>query len=107
MDLDLQRKVAVVTGAGKGIGLATAKALADEGAHVIAGSLHTDGLDGLKGITPVAVDLSAPDGPAQLVRRATDEHSRLDVLVNNVGGSACAPRDSWARAMRTSPGRWI
>jgi NAD(P)-dependent dehydrogenase (short-subunit alcohol dehydrogenase family) len=85
MDLDLQRKVAVVTGAGKGIGLAAAKALADEGAQVVAGSLHTDGLDGLKGITPVAVDLSAPDGPAQLVRRATDEHGRLDVLVNNVG----------------------
>jgi len=85
MDLDLQRKVAVVTGAGKGIGLAAAKALADEGAQVVAGSLHTDGLDALKGITPVAVDLSAPDGPARLVRRATDEHGRLDILVNNVG----------------------
>jgi NAD(P)-dependent dehydrogenase (short-subunit alcohol dehydrogenase family) len=85
MDLDLQHKVAVVTGAGKGIGLAAAKALAGEGAQVVAGSLHTDGLDGLKGIYPVAVDLSAPEGPAQLIRRATEEHGRLDVLVNNVG----------------------
>jgi NAD(P)-dependent dehydrogenase (short-subunit alcohol dehydrogenase family) len=85
MDLELQHKVAVVTGAGKGIGLAAAKALAGEGAQVVAGSLHTDGLDGLQGIIPVAVDLSAPDGPAQLVRGAADEHGRLDVLVNNVG----------------------
>jgi NAD(P)-dependent dehydrogenase (short-subunit alcohol dehydrogenase family) len=85
MDLDLQDKVAVVTGAGKGIGLATTKALADEGAHVIAGSRTTDSLDGLKGVSPIAIDLSAPDGPAQLIRRAIDEHGRLDVLVNNVG----------------------
>ena len=47
MDLNLQDKVAVVTGAGKGIGLAATKALAGEGAHVVAGSLTTDSLDGL------------------------------------------------------------
>jgi NAD(P)-dependent dehydrogenase (short-subunit alcohol dehydrogenase family) len=85
MDLNLAGKVAVVTGAGKGIGMAVTKALAGEGAHVVAGSRTTDTLDGLKGVTPVAVDLAAPDGPAQLIRRATDEHGRLDVLVNNVG----------------------
>jgi len=33
----------------------------------------------------VAVDLSAPDGPAQLIRHATEKHGQLDVLVNNVG----------------------
>src|SRR6266581_9074327 len=85
MDLDLAGKVAVVTGAGKGIGMAVTKALADEGAHVVAGSLATDNLDGLKGVTPVAVDLATPDGPGQLIRRATQEHNRLDILVNNVG----------------------
>jgi NAD(P)-dependent dehydrogenase (short-subunit alcohol dehydrogenase family) len=85
MDLGLQGKVAVVTGAGKGIGLAITRALAGEGAQVVAGSLHTDSLHGLKGVSPVAVDLSAPDGPAQLIRRAIEEHGRLDVLVNNVG----------------------
>jgi NAD(P)-dependent dehydrogenase (short-subunit alcohol dehydrogenase family) len=85
MDLNLDGKVAVVTGAGKGIGLAVTKALAAEGARVVAGSLATDSLEGLKGVSPVAVDLSAQDGPAHLVRLAIEEHGRLDVLVNNVG----------------------
>ena len=85
MDLNLAGKVAVVTGAGKGIGLAVTKALADEGARVVAGSLTTDSLEGLKGVSPVAVDLSAHDGPARLIQHATDEHGRLDVLINNVG----------------------
>jgi NAD(P)-dependent dehydrogenase (short-subunit alcohol dehydrogenase family) len=95
MDLNLGGAVAIVTGAGKGIGLAVTKALADEGAQVVAGSLTTGSLDGLKGVTPVAVDLSLPDGPAELVRRATEEHGQVDVLVNNVG----------AVRMRTRPGR--
>ena len=85
MDLNLDGKVAVVTGAGKGIGLAVTRALAAEGARVVAGSLSTDSLEGLKGVSPVAVDLSAQDGPAHLVRLAIEEHGQVDVLVNNVG----------------------
>jgi NAD(P)-dependent dehydrogenase (short-subunit alcohol dehydrogenase family) len=85
MDLDLGGKVAVVTGASKGIGLAVASTLAGEGAHVVGGARSTDTLDGLRGVTAVAVDLAAPEGPAALVRRALDDHGRIDVLVNNVG----------------------
>jgi NAD(P)-dependent dehydrogenase (short-subunit alcohol dehydrogenase family) len=85
MNLELTDKVAVVTGAGKGIGMAVTRALADEGARVVAGSRSTESLDGLDGVTPVALDLAAPDGPAQLIQRAVDEHGRVDVLVNNVG----------------------
>jgi NAD(P)-dependent dehydrogenase (short-subunit alcohol dehydrogenase family) len=85
MDLELAGRVAVVTGANKGIGLATTKALLAEGARVVAGSRTTDSLDGLDGVTAVALDLASADGPAALVQRALDEHGRLDVLVNNVG----------------------
>jgi NAD(P)-dependent dehydrogenase (short-subunit alcohol dehydrogenase family) len=86
MDLQLADKVAVVTGANKGIGLAITEALVDEGAHVVAGSLSTENLAGLDRVTAVPVDLLAEDGPALLVQKAIDEHGRLDVLVNNVGG---------------------
>jgi NAD(P)-dependent dehydrogenase (short-subunit alcohol dehydrogenase family) len=85
MDLQLADKVAVVTGANKGIGLAITKALVAEGARVVAGSRSTDNLDGLDRVTPVAVDLMAKEGPASLVQKAIDEHGGLDVLVNNVG----------------------
>jgi len=86
MDLQLTDKVAVVTGANKGIGLAITEALVAEGAHVVAGALTTENLDGLDRVTAVAVDLLSEDAPAALVRKAIDVHGRLDVLVNNVGG---------------------
>jgi NAD(P)-dependent dehydrogenase (short-subunit alcohol dehydrogenase family) len=85
MDLELAGKVAVVTGASRGIGLAVTQALAGEGVYVVAGSRTTDNLNGMDRVTAVAVDLAAPDGPALLVQRAVDEYGRLDVLVNNVG----------------------
>jgi len=85
MDLKLANKIAVVTGASKGIGLAVTRALIEEGARVVAGARTTQGLAGLAGVTAVAVDLTSPDGPARLVQRAIDDHGRVDVLVNNVG----------------------
>lgn len=85
MDLNLKNKVAVVTGASKGIGLAIVQALVEEGARVVAGARTTESLAGLDRVTAVAVDLASKDGPAHLVRRALDEHGRVDVLVNNVG----------------------
>jgi NAD(P)-dependent dehydrogenase (short-subunit alcohol dehydrogenase family) len=86
MDLELSGKVAVVTAASKGIGLAVARALAAEGVRVVAGARSTGGLEGLTGVTAVAVDLSTPDGPRRLVERALAQHGRVDVLVNNMGG---------------------
>jgi NAD(P)-dependent dehydrogenase (short-subunit alcohol dehydrogenase family) len=85
MDLQLTDKVAVVTGASKGIGLAVTRALVDEGARVVAGARSTSSLEGIQGVTPVALDLSAPDAPARLIQAAMDAHHQVDVLVNNVG----------------------
>jgi NAD(P)-dependent dehydrogenase (short-subunit alcohol dehydrogenase family) len=85
MDLHLTDKVAVVTGANKGIGLAITKALVAEGAHVVAGSLSTENLDPLDRVTAVPVNLLAEDGPALLVQKAIEKYGHLDVLVNNVG----------------------
>ena len=85
VDLELDGRIAVVTGASKGIGLAVTRALAAEGARVVAGARTTDALEGLDGVVAVPVDLAADDGPALLVQRAVAEHGGVDVLVNNVG----------------------
>src|SRR2546421_9340861 len=85
MDLGLTDKVAVVTGASKGIGLAVTQALVDEGARVVAGARTTTSLDALDRVTAVALDLADPSAPGELVQRAVDDHGRIDVLVNNVG----------------------
>ena len=83
----LADKVAVVTGASKGIGLAVTKELVQEGARVVAGARTTEGLSNIPGVTAVALDLTDPAAPAELVNRALDDHGRIDVLVNNVGAT--------------------
>jgi NAD(P)-dependent dehydrogenase (short-subunit alcohol dehydrogenase family) len=87
-ELGLGGKLAVVTGASKGIGLAVTRRFVEEGARVIAGSRSvTPVLAELvdKGaVDAVSVDLAEPDGPAQLIAAAGD---RIDILVNNVGGA--------------------
>jgi NAD(P)-dependent dehydrogenase (short-subunit alcohol dehydrogenase family) len=85
MDLELAGKVAVVTGASKGIGLAVARLLAAEGAAVVAGARTVESLDGIDGVHGFAVDLGQPGGPEALVGHAVERHGRVDVLVNNVG----------------------
>ncbi|MGF6889583.1 NAD(P)-dependent dehydrogenase (short-subunit alcohol dehydrogenase family) [Nocardia sp. GAS34] len=89
MDLGLQNKVAVITGASKGIGLATARTLNAEGALVVAASRHsTPELDALVGerLVHVAVDLATPQGPAQAIAKAEQIYGGLDMLINNAGG---------------------
>ena len=91
MDLNLRGKIAVVTGASKGIGLAITKALVAEGARVIAGARDVGGelgaLAARDAIRAVSVDLSTPGGPQALVAHA-EELGGLDILVNNVGAVA-------------------
>jgi NAD(P)-dependent dehydrogenase (short-subunit alcohol dehydrogenase family) len=87
MDLQLTDKVAVVTGASKGIGLAVTETLTQEGALVVAGARTVESLEGRPGVTPVAVDLTDPAGPGRLIDEAVERHGRVDVLVNNVGAA--------------------
>ncbi|WP_055585468.1 SDR family NAD(P)-dependent oxidoreductase [Streptacidiphilus griseoplanus] len=106
MELHLKDKVAVVTGASKGIGLSVVEGLVREGARVVAGSrTATPELDALAAkhdVTVVPVDLSTPEGPEALVRKAVERHGRIDLLVNNVG--AAEPRESF---LKVSDEDWL
>ncbi|AYG02659.1 SDR family NAD(P)-dependent oxidoreductase [Gryllotalpicola protaetiae] len=86
MELGLEGRTVVVTGASKGIGLAIAEAFVGEGATVVAGARHSsDELEKLVATgraKVVEVDLGTADGPAQLVAAAD---APVDILVNNVG----------------------
>ncbi len=93
MRLDLGGKVAIVTGASKGIGLAITEALVAEGVQVVAGARNVSAelstLVESGHIEFVSVDLSTPTGAAELIN-AAGARGRLDILVNNVG--AVTPR---------------
>jgi len=95
MDLDLKNKVALVTGASRGLGFATAKLLSQEGAVVAINSRSEETLyEAAKSISSVsgnkviscAGDLTRPDFPEILVQKVIKEFGRLDILVANAGG---------------------
>ncbi|MER7010013.1 SDR family oxidoreductase [Saccharopolyspora sp. NPDC000359] len=86
MDLQLSGKTALVTGASRGIGLATTAALTAEGMRVIAAARTTSPELAATGATVVPADLSSPGAPQRLVDQAVAEVGPLDLLVNNVGG---------------------
>jgi NAD(P)-dependent dehydrogenase (short-subunit alcohol dehydrogenase family) len=89
VDLGLDGAVAIVTGAGRGIGLAVTRALVAEGARVLAASRSvTPALESVAetgSAIAVAADLTDASVPAQLVSQAADL-GELTILVNNVGG---------------------
>lgn len=93
MTKPLASRIALVTGASRGIGRATAKALAAAGAHVVAVARTVGGLeeldDGIRGLggaaTLVPLDLTDADGIARLGAALHERHGLLDVLVGNAG----------------------
>jgi NAD(P)-dependent dehydrogenase (short-subunit alcohol dehydrogenase family) len=88
VELELTDRVAIVTGASKGIGLAVARTLAGEGARVIAASRRAGPeLEALgDAVVHVPADLAEPGTPADVVATALEHFGRLDILVNNAGG---------------------
>jgi len=96
MDLGLRDKVAIVTGSSKGLGLATARALVQEGCRVTicargeaslsqaAADLRSIALQP-SDVLPVVADVSTATGVELIINRTVDSFGGLDILVNNVG----------------------
>lgn len=88
-------KICVVTGAGQGIGKATAKRLGQEGGTiVVADRVDASATQTVNELyehkvpaTKVIVDLATLGGAQELMRQAREAHGRIDVLINNVGGT--------------------
>jgi ribitol 2-dehydrogenase len=90
MDRSLSGKVAVVTGASSGIGLATARALADAGALLVVAARSTDRLEQAArdlGGAAIAIpaDVTSTREVNDLVEKTIDLHGRIDILIANAG----------------------
>ena len=109
MDLGLGGKVAVITGASVGIGLAVANGLAAEGAHVVMAARQADRLEaeakklaskhGVRAL-PVVCDVSMAEGVAALVAATDKAFGGADILINNAGSGSNetimeAPDEKW------------
>ena len=95
----LDDKVAIVTGASSGLGVAFAHALAQAGADVVLGARRVDRLESVaasvrttgRRVLTVATDVAQPDDCDQLVAEALAEFGRVDILVNNAGIGTAVP----------------
>jgi NAD(P)-dependent dehydrogenase (short-subunit alcohol dehydrogenase family) len=109
MDLGLADKVAVITGASIGIGLAVAEGLAAEGAHVVMAARQPERLSeeaarvarqyGVRAV-PVACDVATAKGCDALIAAAGKEFGGADILINNAGTGSNetiqnAPDEKW------------
>jgi len=117
MDLKLVDKVALVTGGSRGIGLRTARLLAEEGCHLgICGRREADveaaaaelRAKGVK-VTAIAADVTVAAEAAAFVERCAADLGRVDILINNVGGAAPGPNvmettdEAWRRTFELNP----
>jgi NAD(P)-dependent dehydrogenase (short-subunit alcohol dehydrogenase family) len=112
---DLQGKVALVTGGGRGLGEAICRTLAASGAAVVAADVRTDLAENLagqlrdQGTKAMAAHLDVGDEAqaADVLRQVTGKFGRLDVLINNAGTDVTLPVEElsfadWDRVVRTN-----
>ena len=94
MEISVERRTALVTGASRGIGLAIAHRLVESGARVVISSRKQENLDhALRSFAPASRDrvlavvahVGSPDDASMLVERALEQFGALDILVNNAG----------------------
>ena len=113
MNLGIKDKLALVTGAGRGLGEGICRSLAAEGVQVIATSRTEMELKKLKaelggeaaGHRHIALDIAASDGPARLIDFVSKLGRSPDIVVNNVGGNLnytdpLGPVSEWREVMR-------
>jgi 3-oxoacyl-[acyl-carrier protein] reductase len=112
MDLGLRGKVALVTGASRGLGRAVADALAAEGTDLVISARSAYDLEPVRAeltragvrVAAVAGDLATDDGPAAVAAGALAAFGRVDILIANSGGPPAGPfeahdRAAWRAAM--------
>lgn len=110
MSNNISSKVVVITGASSGLGEATARHLASQGAKVVLGARRVDRLQSLVAdieaaggqALAIATDVTSAEQVAALIDGAVQRFGRVDVLVNNAGLMAIAPMDEvkvdeWSR----------
>ena len=112
--LDLSGKVAIVTGASRGIGRAIATGLAARGAIVVAAARGANADDTVAAIRaaggtamPVSLDVTEPGAIERVVASVLDAHGRIDILVNNAGIARDQlmlrmKRDDWDQVLATN-----